>query len=85
MKQPKYKFGEKFSAELSTVLRGKRITTDVMHYVVAIQANCDSAGYVCYEYKVSSTIPVPYYIEGTFTSEWLTENTLERQYTYVTI
>ena len=83
MKQPKYKFGDTFSIELSTVLRGKRVTTEVMHYVVAIESTCDSSGYIQYKYKVSSNTPVPYYIEGSFTSEWLSENALERQYTHV--
>lgn len=83
MKQPKYKLGDTFSIELSAVLRGKRITTEVMHYVVAIQLTCDSSGYIQHEYKVSSNTPVPYYIEGSFTSEWLSEATLERQYTHV--
>ena len=85
MKQPKYKFGDKFSIELSTNIRGKRISTDVIHYIVAIQVKCDSSGDICYEYKVSSNTPVPYYIEGNFTSDWLSENTLERQYAHVTI
>lgn len=83
MKQPKYKFGDTFSIELSTVIRGKRVTTEVMHYVVAIESTCDSSGCIRYNYKVSSNTPVPYHIEGSFTSEWLSEDTLERQYNHV--
>lgn len=60
MRQPKYKFGDKFSKEVMTEYEGNSQKTIVTHYVVYIRADSSERGLV-YQYKLASSLPSAYH------------------------
>lgn len=81
MRQPKYKFGDKFTKNLRVNAEGKNHTVSVTHVVVEIRAVATDSDFE-YTYKLGSNFPQAYYsIE--WTSEYILESKLTEVYTYV--
>ena len=78
MKQPKYKFGDMFQIPVSAMVSGVRLSGTASYYIYGIMSVPDG-----YQYKLTTSMPTSYWVEGVVETDWITEKQLERQYTHV--
>lgn len=88
MKQPKYKFGDKFTKEVTTTVQGNRFKLKIVGYVTAISvisgSSRDTVGHK-YSYEIRASVPSSYtsgevicgsILEQDLDKEWLHEVTV---------
>lgn len=82
MKQPKYKFGDMFQCPVSTIVQGVRLSGTATYYVCAIMVVNHERNYD-YKYKLTTNLPVDYWVDGVVETDWMLERIVEKVYTHV--
>jgi hypothetical protein len=77
-RQPKYKFGDKFTKEEVVTWEGRSHKIKTTHVVVSIMASSETDGFE-YKYKLASSFPAAYH-SYEFSTDYIYESKLEKLY-----
>lgn len=80
-RQPKYKFGDKFSKQVETTIKGNRFELKIIGYIVGIRQICCETDYEHdYQYRIDNTFS--FFGSGREHIEVVSEGLIDRVWTY---